>query len=368
MDFVMFSTHDFDFIRTRKQHVAINLAILGHRVLYIEPPRAGKWGGIPLTRHNLLIKKHDNLYIYKPPVFPFMGSFNVINDLNYRYIAYNIKHILEKLNFKDYIFWNYPLRGFILLKYINPYKVVFDCIENWPYSNEAEWLKDKLSEFLKECDIVFAPSQEIVDFCLKYNDKSYLIPHGVNPIYLKHNNYSEPTDVINIQHPRIGISSSISKEWVDVELIKDIAIKRKDWNILIIGPIMTGNSIDEWKGISNIYYLGVKKPEDLPAYLFSFDVGLIPFKVNYFTRCIRPLKFFDYLASGLPIVSTPLRELMEYKRWVLIGKDSDKIINHIETALDSNLNTERRVRIEEAKRHLWKFRIKDMLTYLQGVF
>jgi len=363
MDIVLFSTADFSFIRTRKQQVAINLSKKGHRVLFIEPPRAGKWNNLPLTRHNLLKKINDNLYIYSPAVFPMMGKYNIINSANYDFILFNILKIIDRLGFRDVIYWNYSLRGFRWAGKFNEDMLVFDSIENWPYSNEDISLKKKIPEFLRLSDIVFAPSEEIVTYCSEYNNNTHLIPHGVDPIYFK--DYIKPDELKNISYPIIGISASITANKFDIELIREIALKRKDWNIVIIGPILSGENLNRFNGIGNIHYLGTKDFNKLPAYVKAFDIGFIPFVVNKFTKCTRPLKMFDYIASGLSVVSTRLAEYDDYKEFVKTADTSDGFISLIESELKKDSKKLIKKRVNTAKEFLWSNRVDDMLKIIK---
>jgi len=364
LDIVLFSTADFSFIRTRKQQVAINLSKKGHRVLFIEPPRSGKWKNLPLTRHNLLKKISDNLFVYSPPVFPLMGKYSLINSLNYDFILFNILKIVNKLDFRDITYWLYTLRGFKWIGKLSEKRVVFDSIENWQYSNEEDSLKKKLPSFIKKSDIVFAPSTEIVDYCKKYNHKSFLIPHGVDPSYFKE--YKEPDELKKIKRPIIGISASITAQKFDINLVKEIAKKRPDWSIVIIGPILSGENLDCFKDILNIHYLGEKDFDILPAYVKQFDIGFIPFIVNKFTRCTRPLKMFDYIASGIPVVSTRLLEYEDYKDFVKTADKTDDFIRIIEKEITEDSPEKIRKRIETAKGFLWSKRVDSMLDIIMN--
>jgi glycosyltransferase involved in cell wall biosynthesis len=99
---------------------------------------------------------------------------------------------------------------------------------------------------------------------------------------------------------------------VDFRLIFDVALARPDWNWVIIGTEREGQK-SEWvprlKTVPNIHFLGHKAYEDLPAYLRGMQVGILPTLCNDYTKSMFPMKFYECIAAGLPIVSTPLNFL-----------------------------------------------------------
>jgi UDP-galactopyranose mutase len=119
---------------------------------------------------------------------------------------------------------------------------------------------------------------------------------------------AHPTDQQPIPRPRLGYCGVID-ERMDLDLIRDVAAARPEWQLVLIGPVV---KIDPGSlpRAANIHYLGMKKYEQLPAYMAGWDVGLLPFAHNAATRFISPTKTPEYLAAGLPVVSTSVKDVV----------------------------------------------------------
>lgn len=362
MDIVLFSSADFDFIRTRKQQVAVCLSHMGHRVLYIEPPRAGKWCNPP-QKHCLLRKLSRNLHVFSPPVLPGMGRFHFINKINYQLILYHVKKIITKLEFKDHLLWIYPPRASFFYGKTGEKLRVFDCIQYWPESSEPEEIKNKVPEILRQSDIVFAPDHHIADYCRKFNDTAVLVPHGADSSFLKKR---EETlcEVSSLSHPVIGISASLSSSWIDFSLISEIAEKKPDWSIVLAGPLISGENIDFLLQKKNVCYLGCLKHPSLVRAISGFDICLIPYKDISALKGILPLKFFDYIASGKPVISTLPLEFPEYAEFVKVAKTADLIISEAETEIRKDSDFHKQRRIESARKSTWNQRVSSMLSFI----
>ena len=116
-------------------------------------------------------------------------------------------------------------------------------------------------------------------------------------------------------------------------MITFLATKRPNYDIVLIGPNYDG-SIGEHniKRFKNLHVLGPKNYTDLPSYLYYFDVAIIPFKINKITQSTSPIKLFEYMAGGKPIVTTALHECKKYKS-VLWAKEYEEFVSQIDRAL-----------------------------------
>ena len=173
------------------------------------------------------------------------------------------------------------------------------------------------TNLIRKCDFVFYTSKPLEKYIRNKGRKTgmYYIPNGVD---LKRfdgvENSAEPEDIKHIPHPRIIYVGAID-EWFDEEIVEKIA--ESGMSVIIIGPL---NKKIEMK--SNIFYLGRKSPDELPSYIFHSDIGIIPFKKNNFTDSINPLKLYEYLACGLPVVATDLEQIKFIKMKYRIGSIS----------------------------------------------
>ena len=122
---------------------------------------------------------------------------------------------------------------------------------------------------------------------------------------------------------------------MDIELLNELAVKKPDWNYILIGPIVKIDPATLPRH-GNIYYLGQKTYNELPGYIAHWDVAMMPFAINESTRFISPTKTPEYLAAGKPVVSTPVHDVVRsYSESDLVyfGATADQFTDAIERAL-----------------------------------
>jgi glycosyltransferase involved in cell wall biosynthesis len=189
------------------------------------------------------------------------------------------------------------------------------------------------------------------------NSHSTLISNGVDydafatPV-------PEPADIQSIPHPRIGYTGYIKKQ-IDWDLLLDLAQRRPDWSFVFVGARHVHPEIDaildRLDALPNVHFLGTKPTSELSRYPQHFDVCLMPYKVNDYTKYIYPLKLHEYLASGRPIVTVPLPALRGSEHLVDIATGATEWEEAIHRQLEpAAMDAERvRVRRAEARRHDW---------------
>ena len=144
-------------------------------------------------------------------------------------------------------------------------------------------------------------------------------------------------NILNSKKPIIGYYGALAS-WFDYELIKYLALKRPEYNIVLLG-IKYDDSFDKasLNNFSNIYFLGSKDYSILPNYANKFDVCTIPFLINNITQATSPLKLFEYMALGKPTVTTAMKECKKYKS-VFISNSKDEIVELVDNAIKISQN------------------------------
>jgi glycosyltransferase involved in cell wall biosynthesis len=154
------------------------------------------------------------------------------------------------------------------------------------------------------------------------------------------------------------------QDWIDLDAIADLAKQRPNWSFVLIGPSGPGVDLTSLKQLANIHLLGKRDHEDLPQYLKGFDLCLNPFKLNRLTTNVSPLKFYEYLASGKPIVTITLPELEQFSSQVEIANDPSEYLTKIETALANETPERQQARLACAGQHTWEARVADMMKWI----
>jgi|GEM_PF-786383 len=189
---------------------------------------------------------------------------------------------------------------------------------------------------LKESDLVLATADKLFDEVKGKNKNVILLPNGVDLDHFTREADSFPIDMQLItrqKKPIIGYYGAIA-QWFDFELLKYVATKMPDFNFVIIGPLDYDKSIKQhsFKEYENVFFLGPKEYDLLPSYAQKFDVAMVPFKINEITEATSPIKLFEYMALGKPIVTTDMHECRKYKS-VFIAKSEKDFVKKIKAAL-----------------------------------
>ena len=155
-------------------------------------------------------------------------------------------------------------------------------------------------------------------------------------------------------------------EWVDLELVAGLARRRPEASIAIIGPSTISRS--PLADLPNVHWLGARDHEVLPGYLRGFDVGLIPFCKVPLTHHANPIKLYEYLAAGVPVVSTPLPAVREIPGSVWLADDAETCARFCNQALANN-QTEARIRRSELMAaESWTARLEQISDIIEGTF
>jgi glycosyltransferase involved in cell wall biosynthesis len=153
---------------------------------------------------------------------------------------------------------------------------------------------------------------------------------------------------------------------LDLGLIAGLAHLRPDWSIVLVGPRGLGDpgtDLSPIEGVANIHLLGPRAHEELPAVLRGAAAGIIPYALNPLTGSVFPMKVYEYLAAGLPVVSTPLPALAGVED-VVIVEDAEGMAAALERELAADTPQRRAERSRRAARHSWDARIEEIVAAL----
>jgi glycosyltransferase involved in cell wall biosynthesis len=167
-------------------------------------------------------------------------------------------------------------------------------------------------------------------------------------------------DIAEIPSPRLGIVG-VHDERLDVDAIEALSRADRSWQVVLIGPIQPGD-VDEARlaALSNVHLLGGKPKDVLPSYLKALDIALIPYKLNELTRNIFPLKLFEYLAAGLPVVAAALPELEPFRGWVSLADGPGDYPQLVREGLAADSPTARADRSAFARGNSWDARVEEI--------
>ena len=385
-DIILLSTADWDHpLWTNKQHTALALAELGHRVLYVESlglraPRAGGRDARRILRRlcrmvRLPRQVAPRVWVWSPPALP-GGQSGWPLALNRRLIQRGLEQMAWWLDFKHWILWTYnPLTALYLDLHSHPISV-YHCVDRiqeqpgMPTERIDAW-EERLC---RAAQVVFTTSPDLQANHCRWNHHTYF--HG-NVADFQHFNRALhqpslacPQPLTLIPLPRLLFTGAIDAYKLDLPMTVSLARTNPNWSFVFVGPVGEADPSTELAALRacpNVFVVGSQPYQDLPAWAAYSDLALLPLQQNGYTRHMFPMKFFEYLAAGLPVVGTAIPALKIHSdvAW-LCEPDPVAFASAIDRALQGQgpaLNE----RLARAQAHTYATRTKSMLTVLRRV-
>ncbi len=252
--------------------------------------------------------------------------------------------LLEQERFTNYVAWYYTPMASEFTTDIKPSVTVYDCMDELSaFAGAPPEMRETERALFKKADLVFTGGASLFKSKQHEHDSVHLFPSSIDFAHFAQARLAEkePGDQGTIPHPRLGYSGVID-ERMDLELIHRLSKARPNWQFVMLGPVVKIN-VASLPQARNIHYLGMKQYVDLPRYLSGWDVALLPFALNDSTRFISPTKTPEYLAAGLPVVSSPIQDVVQpYGELglVRIAEGVQEFIENIENLLLASISGE----------------------------
>jgi glycosyltransferase involved in cell wall biosynthesis len=174
-----------------------------------------------------------------------------------------------------------------------------------------------------------------------------------------------PADLAALPRPRIGFHGSL-RDGVDLELIAQVARARPEWSLILIGSTWSEVPNDAaLRGLRNVHVLGRVNHEAMPAYCKGLDVGLLPYRIDPWTTFANPPQLREFLAAGLPVVSTPLPEVKRYASMCRIAESAAEMVAALERALTESGPAARGARSVEMRNETWSARVAEVMQTVE---
>jgi len=221
--------------------------------------------------------------------------------------------------------------------------LVYYCVDEFSQFEclDAATMQRREGELIERCDVVVTTSEPLFEAKRRLHPNTHLVRHGVDTDHFGRALDADrpvPPDVADLAPPIFGFFGLLD-HWFDEALLADVAAATPDFSFVLIGQRRV--PMPRLASLPNVRFLGRRPYEQLPDYCRAFDAGLLPFKRNAMTRCINPIKLREYLAAGLPVVSTSLPEAMRYRPAVRLADDAESFAEAL-TGLAGSLTPDRR--------------------------
>lgn len=302
-----------------------------------------------------------NLHVLTPLVVPFHGLPG-IPAVNAWWLGRYVRAQARKLGMERFQLWTFMPTTAPLVSHLKPQKVVYYCVDEW---SAFSFLNGKLMEhmeqsLIRQSDVVIASAEKLYMTKRVLHPRTYWVPHGVDTAHFARAQTVETPvapELLQMKPPVIGFWGLIH-EWIDLDLIKTIAERHPDWTIALVGK--AGVPCDLFNGLPNIHLIGTRPYAALPEFAKGFTAAILPFKVNRLTENVNPIKLREYLAAGLPVVSTALPEVRHYAGVVRIGRTVDEFVHELELAVQETGEDAKRKRMDAVQGESWDARVQQI--------
>lgn len=345
-------------------------------VLYVEPPvtflsplknpalwrKLGAWRKRPRPADGLVS-------VCSPPVFlPFGSRYRPLNRINQWLLGRYLRRLLAELGFDRPVLWTYLPNTIDLLGRLPAELLCYDCVdEHAEFTGFSRTVVRTMEDgLLQKADVVFASARTLYEAKKEMALSIHLLPNAADVEHFRRavtDDLPCPPELAGLDGPVLGFVGGLG-DWLDLVLLQTVARQKPDWHFVFIGPADTDTAA--LRSLPNVRLLGSRPYRDLPAYLKYFSVGLIPFKLNELTAKVNPIKLYEYLAAGKPVVATPLPELKPFAGIVYLAGSPDAFRAAVERALREDGPERQRERWQAAAVNSWDGRYREMAGCLNA--
>ncbi len=353
-------------------HLAERLAE-HNRVLYVESPpmrmpsmshasdrrkvvrRGSRWLAGLLRGPQMI---HEHLAVLSTPVLPLYGN-DVAGRVNQNLFGRAVARTARRWRFSQPLVWSFLPTGMYVAAFFPQSPLVYHCVDDYAGNTgvDADAIESLEAKLLERATIVFATSKPLADRLALVHENVRCVPNVADV-----DRFTTPQPIPNelaaLPRPIIGYVGNLAGFKLDLALIINIAKARPDWSFAFVGPHGDGDpttDLNQLNDLPNVHLFGPRPYEQIAAYMQHFNAAIIPFRLHRVTNGSFPLKTVEYLASGTPVISTPLQSLMAepLDDVVTYAHDVTSFVAGIEAALRNNDEHASRRRRQFANSYSW---------------
>jgi Mrp family chromosome partitioning ATPase/glycosyltransferase involved in cell wall biosynthesis len=274
-----------------------------------------------------------NLFVLNPLAIPSYG--NAWANINRRWLGGQVRRAMKRLAFNRPINFVFNPAAASVAGTLGEDKIVYYCVDEYSAFTgvNAHCMGRLEAQLLSKADLVVASSERLYLAKASANPNTVMVRHGVDFDHFRKALDADttiPNEIAHLPRPVIGYFGLISAQWVDMDLLLHLAKTMPEASLVMLGKVAM--DVSALKRLPNVHILGNKPYDTLPNYCKGFDAAIIPFPINEATLSANPLKMREYLAAGLPVISTAIPEVQATGQ-CRIGTDADSFVAEVRAAL-----------------------------------
>ena len=380
-DLIFVSLEDWDEVWRRNQFLCAGFArrFPDRKILFVGLPRdvshdlrRGRLGALRAAPVETL-PDYPNVTILHPlKVFP--NTLTWGRKTNEALAQTQIKRTARALGMDRPLLWLNPHSAVHMAGRMDERAVVYDITDDWISLTQKDWLRRLTAaqdaELCRRADAVIVCSQTLFDLKSSLTGNLHLVPNGVDAShYERVGDRSLPLPEAAARWPRpvLGYTGSVHPDRVDVGLVEALARKFPEGTVALVGPNMLPPvERARMDALGNVPMTGPVPYAQIPDYMRAFDVCITPHRMTPFTESLNPIKLWEYLAGGKPIVSSDVAGFRDYPTLVRLAADPDAFVAACADALREPAS-DAEPRRAEARKHTWDSRVERVLSILEGL-
>jgi glycosyltransferase involved in cell wall biosynthesis len=374
-DILCFSSSDWRGKWGSRQQVMLRMAQRGYRILFVERQVGLEhlWRYPEILRRKIARWRQgiqdvvENIWIVSlPPLLPGRYYSNRVARLDQRWIVGFTRPYIATLGIEDPILWTYRPEHGGLIGAFDECLSVYHCIDEFTAGTTGRkrqmiaWLE---METLRKADVVLANSLLTFERKRAYNPHTYRIPSGVDVSSFSRvldPGLGEHPDIQGIPHPIAGYVGNLNRK-LDIPLLVEVVDRLADWQFVFVGQVdWHTKGIQGLKKRANLHFLGSYPFEVVPSLVKRMDVCLLPYADDEYARFRSPLKLYEYLAAGKPVVSTDHPEVREFLPWVELASGVEDYAGAIRRASTEEKAGQQATRSAQVRNHSWDQRVDEI--------
>jgi glycosyltransferase involved in cell wall biosynthesis len=332
-----------------KNHLMRRFARAGNKVIFVNSISMGlapiKSGEL-LPRVKRKLKSYaklartteEGITVVSPAVVPFFGS-AAATATNRRLLTAQISSLAKRRGLTKPILWIAIPTAVEVIGRLNESLIIYHVSDKYDantmdHATDPALIRKLHERAIEAADLVFYSSRKLLNEATKGREKSHLLEQAVDFDHwarISREDLKVAAAVADIPQPRIGYFGAIEPWLIDQELIKQASREHPDWNWVFIGNKSRGLEIEN---LPNVHFLPPVPYHELPNYAAGFDVCVLPWNTEVpFTSYGSAIKVREYLASGKPVVISPLPEYEPMSEVLRIGRTRAEFLNLVDDAL-----------------------------------